>query len=375
MRSVNALNPRSTTLAVVFSLLVVGPSLAQENLAPPQPQSPVLKSQSDTVLVPVLVKDKTGEVVFSLGADDFVLADDGIPQPLQMEPDTNLEPLALAIVVETGGQGVAHLGDYSRLSAVLGAVVGDVPHRVAVISFDSTPHLQQDFTMDTDTAAHTIANLHGGDQGAAILDALSFGINLLSKQPQDYRRAVLLFSETADSGSQTSLDDAVRAVNNTNTAIYSFGFSTVGNAVKHEASKIPLPGGTPYTDQPYAPGGCMARGSDPDAHGKKSVQALDCASDLLPPLRLARMAFLSAKDGLRRNVPQTVAQLTGGEYFAFERAPVLSRELISVSNDIPNYYLLSFRPVSPHTGVHALHLSVKDRPKLRLEARSAYWAD
>src|SRR5205085_3725106 len=124
-----------------------------------------------------------------------------------------------------------------------------------------------------------IASLHDGDPGAAILDALNFGINLLHKQPPAYRRAVLLCSETVDNGSQTSFEDAVRAVQDTNTAIYSFGFSTARTAVSHEASKLPAPGGSPHSNEPYAPGGCMSRdpNADPDAHSKRSVQALDCA--------------------------------------------------------------------------------------------------
>ncbi|HVB58154.1 MAG TPA: hypothetical protein VNE63_17240, partial [Candidatus Acidoferrales bacterium] len=163
----------------------------------------------------------------------------------------------------------------------------------------------------------------------------------------------------------------------TNTSIYSFAFSSTKAAVEHEASKLPLPGGTPYTNEPYAPGGCMSHApdADPDAHGRRSVQALDCASDLLPPLRLARMAFLAAKDGFRRNVPESVAQLTGGEYFAFKDAKTLTRNLISISNDVPNYYVLAFSPQSPQPGLHALEVKLKDRPKLELRARKAYWVD
>jgi hypothetical protein len=116
-------------------------------------------------------------------------------------------------------------------------------------------------------------------------------------------------------------------------------------------------------------------GADPDAHGKRSVQALDCASDLIPPVRLARMMFLAAKDGIKRNVPESVAQLTGGEYFAFKNAKTLDRHLITISNDVPNYYVLSFRPQSPSPGFHALKLSLKDRPGLELQARNAYWVD
>jgi hypothetical protein len=116
-------------------------------------------------------------------------------------------------------------------------------------------------------------------------------------------------------------------------------------------------------------------GADPDAHGKRSIQALDCASDLLPPLRLARMAFLVVKEGFRRNVPESVAQLTGGEYFAFTNAKTLSRHLLTVSNDVPNYYVLSFRPQSPSPGLHTLGLTVKGKPELQLRARNAYWID
>jgi hypothetical protein len=84
------------------------------------------------------------------------------------------------------------------------------------------------------------------------------------------------------------------------------------------------------------------------------------------------------KDGppaIKRNVPESVAQLTGGEYFAFKDATSLKRQLIPLSNDVPNYYVLSFRPQSPLPGFHALELSLKDKPELQLWARKAYWVD
>lgn len=341
-----------------------------------------LRVRSNLVLVPALVKDKHGETVFSLKAEDFKLTDNGVAQELRMEPDIDAQPLALVAIVETGGQGAPHLADYRDLGVVLDAVIGDVPHRVAVIGFDSAPRLECEFTPDTDAAAKTIATLRPGDQGAAILEALKFGIDLLSRQPPEYRRAIVLFSETADNGSRATIDEAVRAVDDTNTEIYSFAFSSTKAAVGHEASKLPKlpaplpqPSGTAYSDVPYGPGGCMQPGTDPDAHGKRDVQALDCASDLLPPLRLARMAFLAAREGVKRNVPETVARLTGGEYFTFKNAKTLAQELLVVSNDVPNYYVLSFRPQSPQPGFHALELQLNDRPKLRVWARKAYWVD
>jgi len=339
----------------------------------PGPQAPPLTVRSNLVLVPVLVKTKAGEPVFSLTAGDFILTDNGVPQLLRLEPDTDSQPLALAVIVETGGQGAFHLDDYRDLAGVLDAVIGNVPHRVAVVGFDSKPRLEQDFIADIDAAAKAIAALPKGDPGAAILDAVAFGIDLLRNQPPAYRRAVLLFSETMDGRSQTSLEDAIRAVDDTNTTIYSFAFSSTKQAVEHEASKLP---GSSSSHDPYPAGGCMSHDpdADPDAHGRRSVQALDCASDLVPPLRVARVAYLAARDGFKRNLPESVAKLTGGEYFGFGNAAKLKASLIRISNDVPNYYILSFRPKSPHPGLHALE-RLKDRPQLKVSSRKAYWVD
>ncbi len=334
--------------------------------------------RSSLVLVPALVKTNNGELVFSLSADDFVLTDDGVPQRLRLEPDTDAQPLALVVVAETGGTGAAHLRDYHGLDAILDAVIGNVSHRVAVVSFDSQSHLEQGFTTDTGAAADALNGLTEGDGGAAILDGLAFAVDLLRRQPTGYRRAILLLSETADGGSQTSFDEVLKAIDDTNTSIYSFGFSSTKVALKHEAAKLPRPNKqTVYSATPYAPGGCMSRepGADPDAHGKRSVQALDCASDLFPPLRVARLAAIAAREGLRRNVPEAVAGLTGGEYFPFKDARSLGKQLVVISNDVPNHYLLSFAPQSPHPGLHALQLQLKERPGLQVKARSAYWAD
>ena len=245
-----------------------------------------LTVRSNLVIVPAFVKTQHGEQVFSLQAEDFTLTDDGIPQKLRLEADTDSQPLALVVVVQTGGLGGGHLQDYRGLHALLDAIIGAVPHRLAVVSFDSEPRLEQDFDTNTENAADTIAQLDAGDKGAAILDGLMFATGLLSKQPARYRRALLLLSETIDDGSQASLDDALKAIDDTNTAIYSFAFSSTKAALKHEGAKLPRPfKDTVYSSTPYKKGGCMSRepDADPDAHGSRGLQALDCVGDLLPP--------------------------------------------------------------------------------------------
>jgi hypothetical protein len=67
--------------------------------------------------------------------------------------------------------------------------------------------------------------------------------------------------------------------------------------------------------------------------------------------------------------------LTGGEFFHFHNIKDLKAGLVSASNDVPNYYVLSFRPTSLTAGLHALHLEIKDRPQLVLKSRSEYWIE
>jgi hypothetical protein len=37
--------------------------------------------------------------------------------------------------------------------------------------------------------------------------------------------------------------------------------------------------------------------------------------------------------------------------------------------------VLSFTPKNPHPGLHAVSVTLKDRPNLKIAARSSYWAE
>jgi VWFA-related protein len=360
-----------------------------------------LSEQTSLVVVPALVRNKAGSLVFTLKADDFVLTDDGIPQKLTLEQDTGGEPLALVVIIETGGAGAREFDKLGRLSQLLDAVVGNVPHRIAVVSFDSAPDLVQRFTPRIDVAAQVISDLTPGcsrqhhmencaapgsvhdlgtsDNGAAILDALGFAVELLRDQPIGYRRAILLISETLDRGSNMKIEDAVRAISDTNTAIYSIAYSTAKSEAAHYAYReLPIQAdGSLSNAFPNPPHGCMGKEPDPDPDltHSKLAQAYDCLVQLAPPLGLAKMAAIAADNGLRRNVPETVAHLTGGEYFKLTDAKSLERSLETISNHLPNRYVLTFHPQSPHPGLHALALRVPNYANLEVTARSGYWAD
>src|SRR5665213_1140988 len=136
-------------LAATVSLAQTPASTSPGPISSPDPQTgsqtnPPAASitvRSSLVVVPALVRTKSGQLVYTLKADDFILTDDGIEQPLHLEQDTGDQPLALVIVVQTGGYGAAHLDQYRNLGPMLDNLVGNIEHKVAVVGFDSTPTL------------------------------------------------------------------------------------------------------------------------------------------------------------------------------------------------------------------------------------------
>ncbi|HWG20404.1 MAG TPA: VWA domain-containing protein [Terracidiphilus sp.] len=392
--------------SAVAVLAVAAQAAAPRAQAPPA-QGSIFTSQTTVVLVPALVRTKSGALVYTLEAGDFLLTDDGVPQKLTLERESGGEPLALVVVVEVGGAGARQFQNYDRiappLAPMLASIVGNVRPRVAVVTFDSQPDLLQPFTSDVDEAAaalrslapgcsrqHHFNNCTGphpihdkplGDNGAAILDSVAFAVNLLRAEPPGYRRAILLLSETVDRGSQATVEQAVRAITDTNTTIYSIGYSTAKSEASHYAHhQLPMSAGgwqLGENPRPNPPGGCMGKDPNPEPDDPTSrwSQFYDCLAQLVPPLTFAKMAAIATADSLQQNVPATVARLTGGEYFKLGKEKNLERDLAAIGNHIPNRYMLSFHPQAPHPGLHNLRLKLPDYEGLEITARTSYWAE
>ena len=411
LRHPPVLNKLSISTVCGFVLMAAGLAAAQE---PPAlgVRDPALTTQTSVVILPTLVRTRSGALVYTLKAEDFKLTDNGVPQTLTLERDTGGEPLALVVLVEIGGAGARQFQNYDTiappLAPMLASIVGNVPRQVAVVSFDRHPELIQSFTGDLNEAADALRSLQPGctrqhhydnctgpnpvhdkplgDNGAAILDSLEYAVGLLRTKPAGFRRAVLLVSETLDRDSETTIAQAVRDITDTNTTIYSIGYSTAKSEAVHYASRqlpttpdsrVKMGWMTLHNPHPNPPHGCMGKDPNPDPDGTHNrwAQAYDCLVQLAPPLGLAKMAAIATVDALQTNVPETVAHLTGGEYFKLGNEKSFEHDLATVANHLPNRYILSFHPQSPHPGPHTLALSLPNFEGLTVTARTTYWAE
>jgi len=85
-------------------------------------ENPVFRGESQIVVVPAMVKDAQGKMVYGLAADDFVVQDDGVEQPVQLDERSDLEPVSIVVVLQTGRRAKR---EFSRI-AQLGTMLDDI---------------------------------------------------------------------------------------------------------------------------------------------------------------------------------------------------------------------------------------------------------
>jgi VWFA-related protein len=300
-------------------VLIVSTSLSQDGGA-----HTTLKSTSTLVIVPTLVKRESGELIRDLEAQHFRLADNGEEQVVYIQQIEN-EPLAVVVLIQTGGAASSELGNYGKLDGIVASILGSSPSKLALISFDS--HVRQiwAFPPRVDGVEYALTRQAVGDNGAAVRDAVRYGINILQKQPAQFRRIILLLSQEEDSGSQSEFADVLRDVARTGTTIYSFTFSSDGTGREGHKTK---PRRRNVGNLPFSP----------DA---------------------AELAIES-----------------GGENIRFSGEYDLEQKSSMVRDDIRSGYILSFHPSAPTFGLHKISVEVvEQRGRLKVLARKNYWLD
>lgn len=327
--------------------LSVYPAFGQAAPANPSDAPPTITSTSTLVIIPALVRSPSGELIETLHASDFRLTDNGVEQRISVE-DVERQPLAVVVLMQTGGAASQQFANYARLGTMLDYMMGSSAHRVALVTFDSQPESFWSFTSQIDSIGE-LSRPEQGDDGAAIYDAVNYGIDLLKNQPPNFRRILLLLSQTHDDGSKAHVEDVVRRLGENNITIYSVAFSPEKTWLKDQFTK-PRHGNPLYQLSPV-PG-------DPPLIG---------TFNLSTPLGVALRA-------MRTNAASEIASLSGGEYTQFADKRDLERQLAILANHIPNRYMLSFRPSSNQSGFHAIQVQIPNQPSLQVSARTSYWS-
>jgi VWFA-related protein len=321
---------------LVFLLAAASGVRSQEVLPQAIPSQETIHSQSNVVAIPALVKSAQGEVVYGLTASDFVVEDDGVAQPVRMDEVAEGEPVSLVVAIQRGRRADFEFPRMRGLGAMLDPLFETGLGSVAIVEFDSHVQMAQEFTGSSEKIAWTLKSLQPGDGGAAILDAVDYAVKLLEKVPRERQRVLLLISETRDHGSETKLEDAVAEIGRSNTAVYALAFSP-------------------------------SRSNILDTMRGNNLSEMHPSPDLLAPLVMLGQA-------MKKNMPETVAAMTGGEYEMFATGKHFDARMVDFTNHLHSRYLLSIEPNNPHGGLHQLKVRLKDQGNRVVLARGSYWA-
>jgi VWFA-related protein len=304
-------------------------------------QETTLRSQSNLVLIPALVKDRDGGIVYGLQAKDFIVEDDGVEQPVRLDEAPEGQPISLVVAIQRGRRAAYEFPRMQGLKSMLDPLFGLGTARVAVVEFDSQVEVTRNFTQDASLVEADLRNLQPGDDGAVVLDAIDSSVNLLKQEPEERLRVLLLISETRDHGSHARIDDTVAAIGQSNAVMYALAFSpTLSNILDTE------------------------RGTN--------------KSEMHPTADLLDLMY-RARQSMRKNVPSTIASMTGGEYELFATKKKFEVRMNDFTNHLHSRYLLSFAPKEPHPGMHQIRVRLRaqapDADGATVLARSSYWAE
>jgi Ca-activated chloride channel family protein len=314
-------------------------------------QGPRFKTRAHEVVVPVSVLTKAGKPVENLAATDFLVLNDGKPQPVKMiSRDSDPLPVYAVIVLQTTGSSDAVLAKIKKTASVIGTYITNdmemaAPSLAAVVSVSDDVRIAQKFTRDPNILDDVFEKLSATGDSGRLLDGVNLACDLLAARKEPARRVIVLIGESRDRQSKARFADVALKAQKDDVVIYTVSYSAYATAFTQKASERQPP------DQPGS--------YDPNSKGG-GIPLLAIA------MELARLAKVNVSEGL--------AQATGGGHEKFTTLHGLENQLIAIGTEIHNRYTLTFTPPEPQSaGYHRLSVTVRNSNDFDVHARAGYW--
>jgi VWFA-related protein len=371
VRAASCLASIQRGLALTLVMLLVSSSLPSQEQGKDQDQgkdkdTPTFSSDVKVVNVLATVRDKHGQIINSLGKDDFKLEQDGHPQTIRyFAKETDL-PLMLGLLVDTS-MSQRRVIDQERTASYgfLNDLMRVEKDKAFVIHFDWDIELLQDLTANRQKLEAALDKLDmpqmdqaggqspgggggGGHRrnggGTTLYDAIFLASDELM-QKQQGRKALILLTDGVDEGSKVSLDHAVEAAQRANTMVYSILYADP-NAYGG--------GGFPG----HMGGGGMGRhgGGWPGGPGGGGYP-----QQIVP-------------DG--KKVLQRISKETGGRFFEVSKKLPIDQIYTQIEDELRNQYSLGYSPdkALSASGYHKITLTTTNKDYV-VQTREGYYAE
>jgi len=348
-----------------------------------------IKVQAREVLLPVVVEDKHGALVTNLTAKDFTLTEDGRPQVIKSFTSQSNLPFRLGLLVDTSRSVSSALdserkaaGKFIDLMLPADPKAGVQGDQAFLIHFDREVELLEDFTNSRDKLHHELDGMgptsqsrnnqgpetngddrggnggygqHGGGHGGGtqLYDAIYLASDELMK-PKSGRKALLVFSDGADSGSKETLNDAIDAADRANVQVF-----TIYYKGEEERSMNGFPGSGGHH-------GGMGGGGYPGGGGGYPGGGGGHRGGQNPRSE-------AGVDG--KKIMQQIASRTGGQFFEAKKKDNLDEIYNQIAASLRQQYLLTYTPDKVDTDGEFHKIALKtDKTDLNVITREGYYA-
>src|SRR3954447_5880833 len=197
----------------------------------PAQQSPVFRTNVSLVRIVATVKTAAGQIVGTLGKDDFEVYDNGVRQNIAVFEHQTEQKLSVVLLVDTSGSTAKELkyesDSSSRFFHALLAE-GNPEDLAALYTFNWEIREQQPFSRDLKAFDNRLKLLHG-DAGTAMYDAVYLAAQRL--ESREGRKVIVVVTDGGDTVSRLTVHKALEEAQLADAIIYAIVVIPITNEV------------------------------------------------------------------------------------------------------------------------------------------------
>ena len=296
---------------VAIAGLLLLPALPAAAQTPdPTPEPFTFGVELDVVSVTAVVYDKAGRFIRGLDKGDIQVFEDGVEQQVtyfrEARGGDEKIPLSVVLVLDSSGSMQHNLRFLQEAALNFVYKLEDVDQAL-VVQFNSSIKGSAEFSGDLDRLERFVDAMQAWG-GTSLHDAIHYGLNRIRDQPG--RKAMVVFSDGADTTSQLQEQDVIDYARAVEATVYSIGIEA-------------------------GPG---FRGGSPRGFLKK------------------------------------IAQETGGEAFFPGQVGELIKIFAAISDELHNHYALAYQPARAADGTYREIQVKLDHANAEIRVRKGYFA-
>ena len=332
---------------------------------PPATQQPRFVGEAREVITPVTVTDRDGSLINGLQAYQFHLTDNDKEQDIHV--DVTYEPISLVVAVQANTSVDAILTQVRRIPELLSQfIIGD-QGKAAVVAFDHRIQVLQPFTSDSTKINEAVKKIRAGSYTSRLVDAIGESVRLLSHEPKNRRRIVLLISETRDLGSEGRKREVLFSAEINNVEVYAVDMSRFAEVLSGKP-KPPRPDPMPVTGrQGTLPANVPATPTTvAQTFGQNGGRA-----EFMP---LFKEILRDVKDIFVDNPVEVMTKGTGGQEFSFTTQRGLESAISKIGEQLHSQYMITYTPNNGNeAGFHEIVVTVTGVKGAHVRTRPGYW--